>query len=95
MKTRFYIFIFVIAVFFLSCERDEKTDIGEYLVRYDHLRSSTAKQNKSGLEFASLLYPAFDSLVPYSKYGTEIYKVEYNTTFFGEKIVGMLFVSLD
>ena len=79
----YLIIIFFIAI---SCEKSEEAKFGNYLIRYEHIKSSSITQLKLEMSLVSTVFPEYDSLLSLTKYGLDIYKVDYKTLLFGEPI---------
>ena len=88
------ILFIVLVLFIYSCKKDNNGSQNQYLVKYEFVKSTTTEQNQGGLLIASFYFPEFDSLVPYCNYGSEVYTIQYNTTFLGKPIIASGLVML-
>lgn len=68
-----------------SCEK-ENNDNGSVLVNKSLIKTRTIEELNASLTFISIVYPGFDTLKPYLKYTTDMYKFEYRTSLLGKNV---------
>jgi len=89
----------LIAVFLLlysSCQKteDPAPEENEYLVSYEKVNNYSASFIKLMLGSMNSVYPGVDSLVDEVKYGIDLYKITYKTTYQGGEVTASGLVSI-